>query len=82
MKKLLNQQASCHRCSLWSGHPGNRIGDIMCAVNPLIKPEEAEVVKVDRRIAYAWHDCPHFERAIVPVLGGYSERHCTFEFVD
>jgi len=63
----LEQQnrARCCDCTLWSGHPGNRKGDLICAVNPTIQPSGAELEKVDNRTAYARHDCPDFESAIV-----------------
>jgi|GEM_PF-2263114 hypothetical protein len=77
-------RSRCCDCELWSGHPGNRKGDLVCAVNPTIQPSQRELEKVCGRIAYAWHDyyCPDFERSIAPVLGGYSERCHTFEFDD
>lgn len=75
------RRSRCCDCHLWSGHPGNRKEDLICAVNPLVSIERAEKVKVDGRIAYAWHNCPDFERAIVPVLGGYSTRFHNCDFL-
>jgi hypothetical protein len=54
-------RSRCCDCTLWSGHPGNRKGDLVCAVNPKIQPNQQELEKVCGRIAYAWHDCQDFE---------------------
>ena len=85
MENMETAQSSCHLCSLWSGQRGNQPGDVMCAVNPMVKPSREALRKARGSLPDAWHHCQDFERAIVPVLGGYTEtsnRFHTFEFTD
>lgn len=75
----------CCDCINYSGLSGNKTWHVMCAVN-IPQPTEAALRKARGSLPDAWHNCKHFESAIVPVLGGFSEmsthRCYTFEFDD
>lgn len=74
-----SKRVQCSRCGYWSGHPGNRKGDLVCAVN-IPQPSRADLEKVCGRTAYAWHNCKDFESASISVQGGYSNRCHIFPF--
>jgi hypothetical protein len=60
IKENDDNQAQCCRCKYWSGHPRERQGVLMCAVN-IPQPSAAEMKKNGDRIAFAKHDCSDFE---------------------
>lgn len=51
----------CSRCRYWSGNPGNRSTDLVCAV-AVPHPSRFELERVCGRVAYTFHDCRDFER--------------------
>jgi len=55
-----DKRAQCCRCKWWTGHPTERQGVMMCAVN-IPCPDEKELKRSGGRIAFTWHDCPDFE---------------------
>jgi hypothetical protein len=58
--KVLSR-AVCCRCRYWSGLNGDEHYHLMCGVN-VPQPTEYELHGVSCVLAYAYHDCPDFER--------------------
>lgn len=62
-KSVKDSPLICARCYYWSGNPGNRPTDLVCAV-AVPRPSLAELERVNGRVAYAQHNCKDFEREV------------------